>query len=601
MTPRILLAFALFANLAAQEPWHAREAVSSILFNDDALRDLNLRVTGLERTGVPFRQEYVGFAAGPIAPTYFYAPNGDFEQLAAGAIEHQGGFILQHGDHVIDLLRFQLRTAPDPFAFSLTDLQGRTWFHVQHVHSYLYPTLNELRLLNMDLVIAPQLAALLNRPDLIGMYLGTIDVVMAVDAPDGFQPGAPCTANFTGDVDVELTQLSGLSQLAREAGVRVALAPSARLRNAGTADVPWYRAILPDGNGGPSIIGQHPFLVLHFYRAVDGAFEMLGQSDVKHAFYSINSGCSCNGGQILYVGCADVYGAGTNASRFYLAPRDELDAFTGAWQSMGSHFDAVPVDDFRHHNSSGHDSFEHRLTVSEAKMQTPGARYFVEGWYLVKDDIDIYNSMGYREVIPSLSGSAWSFAYPALSHTPGPAIDAWIPRGLQSQLRSHTAIDSGEGRFHLAVTAHMLPNGRYRYEYALMNLDFDRQIRELSIPVPAAANVDNTGAGSLDGGAANNWPATVGGGSVAWTAPEGEGLDWGTMYQFRFDADFAPVDATATLLPREAGKADQFSAATKAPSAACATSAQVQSAISQWPAANTMQELAELINAECRP
>jgi len=602
MIMRFFLALTFAASLAAQDDaWHAREAVTGIQFNPNALRDLGLRVVDLERTGIPFRPNYLGFAAAPDAPTFFFAPGGDFERLTAASLEHQGGFALTFGDQKISLRRFQLNMAPAPYIFELADQEGRVWFYFEYAHSYLIPGLNELRLLNMDMTIAPALAEWIGRPDLVGMYLATADTVLAVDIPEDFQPEGSCTPNFNGDVDVELSGLRSLSQFAREAGGRVALAPSAELRNVGTADVPWYRAIFPDGGGNPAIVGQHPFLVIHFYRIADGTIEQVGRSDVKHAFFSINSGCPCAGGQILYLGCGDVYGSGTNASRFYLAPRDELTASTGNWESLGSHFDATPVDDQRDHGSAGHDDFEHRLTVMEPKLQTKDAQYFFEAWYVVKDDIDIFNSMGHRETVPSLIGSTWAFAYPTGTHTAGPAIDAWVPRGIVSQMRANNLANTGEGHLQLAVSVTELPGTGYRYEYALMNLDYDRQVRELRVPILNGVSVFNASDGSRDGLDGVGWTASIGADAVVWSAPAGQGLDWGTLHQFRFDAAAGPVDVTASMTPLEIGETGIVDLASKGPGIACITGPALINAASQWPAVYDLLDLTGFVNTQCRP
>jgi hypothetical protein len=41
--------------------------------------------------------------------------------------------------------------------------------------------------------------------------------------------------------------------------------------------------------------------------------------------------------------------------------------------------------------------------------------------------------------------------------------------------------------------------------------------------------------------------------SITWTAPAGNSLDWGTLYNFRMDANAAPVVSAATLTPLDAG------------------------------------------------
>jgi hypothetical protein len=151
----------------------------------------------------------------------------------------------------------------------------------------------------------------------------------ALIAPEGGGgAGGQACPETPGAVDVALTGIAVVSQLAREAGVRVALAPSAELENVGTASVEWYRAILPIPDGA---VGPHPYLSLALFRLdADGSIVQLGLGDVKHAYYAVNDGCPCAGGHVLYAGCTDVYGVTTNADRANLAPRDEVHAFTGS-------------------------------------------------------------------------------------------------------------------------------------------------------------------------------------------------------------------------------------------------------------------------------
>ena len=215
-------------------------------------------------------------------------------------------------------------------------------------------------------------------------------------------------------------------------------------------------------------------------------------ADLKHTFFATNTACPCPGGQILYAGCEDLYGISTNLDRTNLAPRDEIDALTLAWTSLGSHFDGLPVDDFRHHGGDAvHDAFEHRLVVMEPDLQTSGARYFYDGWYMAPNDTDLENSMGYREVAPAFAGSTWSFPAIDAGTANGSILDVFVdPRDVQPG-EATELVDTGAGRVHLAVVTTDLGGGVFHYEYALMNFDFERQIRSFSLPVDAGQTVSN--------------------------------------------------------------------------------------------------------------
>ena len=108
-----------------------------------------------------------------------------------------------------------------------------------------------------------------------------------------------------------------------------------------------------------------------------------------------------------------------------------------------------------------------------------------------------------------------------------------------------------------------LGGGMWHYEYAIQNLNSDRSGQSFSIPIPAGVNVTNIGFHDVDyhsgdgiGGInqdGTDWPGVVAGGSLTWattdfaTDPNANALRWGTLYNFRFDADAAPANGSATF------------------------------------------------------
>jgi hypothetical protein len=406
-----------------------------------------------------------------------------------------------------------------------------------------------------DVLIAPDLATLLGRPDLAGNYIGVFDAQISFASASSTSAmgaavagGAACVGDFSLPADLEMTILTGLSQAVREPGGRIAMAPSATLVNNGPGDVQWYRAIAPS-----SPVGPHPFLVLNFYRLSGGVLEQIGRADVKHAYFAVNDVCGCTPGHIFYAGCEDVYGINTNLDRFNLAPRGEVNALAASWASLGSHFDGTPVDNTRNHGGTDHDDFEHRLVVREPDLQTAGARYFYEGWYLGPNDPDLENSMGRREVDPTFGGSTWTFPPIGSTTVTGSILDVWVdPQNVQPG-QSTELLDTGEGRVQLAAVTSSQGGGNHHYEYALMNFDFERRVQSFSLPIGPGQSVSNTGFDDGDTNAANDWTASIAGGSVTWTAPAGNALDFGMLFNFRLDANAAPVQGTARITPFEAG------------------------------------------------
>ena len=559
---RLLVALAAGALFALGGPGPESRAgergtqagVTSLGFGPEILADLGVEIGDVTGAGAGLRDGAIGFALDAAGSSIALAGGDtDFEGFAAADLRHAGGFALRHGAARIDLSGFRLVAAAPPHVLELRDAHGSRWFWVGRPHVRLAP--DHLSLSYADLMLAPELAAWLGRPELDGQYVGVLDLELALvpAAPaaraqgDGLLGG--CAGDFTQPVDLVLVQTSGLTQAAREPGVRVAIAPGATVRNLGPGDVPWFRAIAPD-----SPLGAHPFLALHFYRLANGVLEQVGRADLKHTFFATNDACPCPGGQILYAGCDDFYGIGSNLDRTHLAPRSEIDARTLAWTSLGSHFDGVPVDDFRDHGGDAdHDAFEHRLVVREPDLQTAGARYFFDAWYMTANDTNLGNSMGHREVDPTLSGSIWSFPLVDAATANGSILDVFVdptsvPPGQATQL-----VDTGAGRVHLAVVTTNLGGGQHHYEYALMNFDVERQIKSFSLPVLPGQTISSTGFGDGNANPGDDWTASVAGGKVTWTAPAGNALDWGMLFNFRMNANAAPVPATATLTPLAAG------------------------------------------------
>ncbi len=559
----LVLGASFAAPAADPAPTPVRAGITALRFAPEILANLEIELTDVSATSTSEREGALAFAVMvPASRVTLDAVGNDFEGFAAADLHHAGGFVLQVGGTRVDLTGFRLTGSADPNTLELRDAGGRLWLFVDKPHALL--TAGELTLSDADLLIAPELAALLGRPDLAGSYLGVFDAQLSLDPSQSATTSAPgplggsCVGDFSQPVDLLMDDISGMTQVAREPGGRVAVAPGAVVRNLGPGDVQWFRSIAP-----ASPVGPHPYLALHFYRLSGGVLEQIGRGDLKHTFFATNTACDCPGGQILYAGCEDFYGVSTNVDRNNLAPRDEIDALTLAWSSFGSHFDGVPVDNFRHHaGDSAHDAFQHRLVVREPDLQTPGARYFYDGWYMAPNDTNLENSMGHREVDPAFGGSTWSFPTVDAGTANASILDVFVdPSNVQPGEASELH-DTGEGRVHLAVVSSALGGGVFHYEYALMNFDFERQIDSFSIPIGAGRSVSNTGFGDVNGNPLDDWTVSVSGGSVTWTAPASNALDWGTLYNFRLDVDAAPGESAATLTPLDPGSPEAFAVRT---------------------------------------
>ena len=213
----------------------------------------------------------------------------------------------------------------------------------------------------------------------------------------------------------------------------------------------------------------------------------------------------------------------------------------------------------------------------------PGATWLFESWYVVQDDVNIYNTMATRPFSSTYTQAtnAWS----ATNGSPfrlGPAIDRWVDPNASALLMTNRELVTDEGHAKVAVKVIDLGGGSYRYNYAVMNLDFSRAVKQgtppnlevlrnlgfnsFSMPV-LATSISGIAFEDGDGNAANNWTAQVAGGRVTWSAPVGNELNWGTLFSFSFVANARPFDAQTSLGVAEPGNPAQYGLSALVPDA----------------------------------
>ena len=364
------------------------------------------------------------------------------------------------------------------------------------------------------------------------------------------------------------------------------------------ADVPWYDKFSSapnNANFNYPYLGndQHPNLIWSLYRRdADGSITQIGRSGMKHAFLTTNQNppdpadtCqSDNGSHVLGRACQDTYGTGNNDNTTDLGPPRELIAGFGIWGRCGSVFDP----DCNGVENFPVGSFTNRMLVDEADMPAAagGISYLFESWYVVRDDINIYNTMANRGVVPSWGGSAWSIGNSGDAYALGPAIDRWLAAGTVSpaavnqelniarsviagSTRGETIYESGHSK--VAVKTTNLGDGTWRYDYAVMNFDYARAattgvesthtLRVLrnhgfkSFSVPHAPGVAISAVVYADGDVIRpDWVQTDDGSNFIWTAPSAAAsLDWGVMTRFSFVANAPPTSGQVTLSVTEPG------------------------------------------------
>lgn len=488
----------------------------------------------------------------------FLAPNGNFEGFLDGRLVLDAGLELSHGANTVEVDQLLVQPDPDdPLALHLLDDQGRLLFTARQVHVYTRPEAERLIMERMDVHIAPTLAKALGLPEWQGRFVGELALQARLFIPAGASTrvrGGACAdrPNWSTEgheLDVMLTDMGSVQDrgtVSVDGKTFEILTPSSSLANRddlSTADVPWFTKF--SGTFPPHGNDQHPYLVWNLYRIADGRLEQIGVSGLKHAFLTINFNCTINcgsggvsggNGHILWPGCRDVYGVGNNDAPGDLGPRGGVNPRTGVFVSRGSFFDQNA--DGNQDNSSSAPG-ENRMMVERGDLETPDAEYLFESWYVIRDDVDIFNSMGFRPVTPNNpSGDNWTYGLGPFEQ--GAAVDQWAEPGGTPESGAMNAQfqDSGIGRFKVLARVEALPDERWRYSYFVMNYDVERGIDGFA--VLADTPVDNAYFHDPDPDGVNDWPLATDDG-LRFNAPAGNPLGWGIGYSFGFDADQPPV------------------------------------------------------------
>jgi hypothetical protein len=245
-----------------------------------------------------------------------------------------------------------------------------------------------------------------------------------------------------------------------------------------------------------------------------------------------------------------------------------VNAFAGTWECTASHFAGGQPDCLRRHSEgSGHGPLDHRLIAQDADLNNTGATYFYEAYYVVRNDNLRDNNWGSRRCTMSWNGSMWNFSTPSSGNplVNGPALNRF------GELRTVVKAASGDGDVLLAVQTTDLGGGAFHNEYALLNMDSDRRIQSFSLPVAGVPNITNIGFHDSDSNPTNDWQVTLQGGTIVWQTdtyaqnPNANALEFGFMFNFRFDAGAPPTSLNATLGLFEPGAGSEIAVATIGP------------------------------------
>jgi hypothetical protein len=472
-----------------------------------------------------------------------------------------------------------------PFDLVVRDARtGLTFFNVQG-HEYDYnANAQSLSIHDGRLLISDQFAKVLGRPLDAGANVGRISIGAAmqpieisqlVDGNTTSVTLPPLRGTAGGETptlvpgpDVIVGEMPNMAQFGN-AGTQVGLAVATTSCNNGTEPLHWFA--LPQTD--------HPVIPQNFYRmsggdSNDARFEQIGQSSCKHAFLALENnacgfGCDtsgCTTGSNLCPGCSDPYSASLNAGPS-LGSRAWINPFTGSYPSNSNS-----------HSGHLHDGVSHRVIVEADDLNTTlnqGATYFAETQYVTPHEYswcqahpgecNMYNNASYRQF--SVSGGPTNFTFSAVGSTVRmrPAIVAWLDTGATlSQLEPDPGND---GIWFMGYKVTNPTKGVWHYEYALYNQNLDRAIQSFSVPLPPGVNISNIGfhappqhPGWANDGTLNNqgyssapWSVTQAADSIIWNTEtfaqnqNANAIRWGTLYNFRFDADQPPQNANATV------------------------------------------------------
>ncbi|MFO1010659.1 MAG: hypothetical protein U1F29_11410 [Planctomycetota bacterium] len=362
-----------------------------------------------------------------------------------------------------------------------------------------------------------------------------------------FTPPPPCGTN-TGP-DVIIGDVTDVLNVTAVGGID-AIALGTNACNIGTQVLAWVAS-----TPAHPVIRQN----VYKYKVVNGAgrMEQLGASWLKHAFAAVNGSlcCTCQGGGGgLGVGCSDPYGSGLNGSQSSAGPNWQVNAHTGV-------FPYPPA------NPAWSGAIARRCQMPVSELEATGggstARYFGECHYVTADDAaagNQDNNASWREM--TCSGTTeFTFAMSGVTTRSQPALRAWAQ--AESGVTLNDVHVPGDGLLVVGSKATNLGGGVWHYEFAVQNLNSDRNVGAFSVPVPSGANVTNIGFHDIayhdgDGNgsvnfAGTDWPATRTASALTWacdpqsTDANANALRWGTTYNFRFDADVAPNTGTLTL------------------------------------------------------
>jgi hypothetical protein len=620
----LIVAWIAGSSAAQVAPWKAQGGRVVLHFLEGALEQSGLELIELEETA-PSYDPFTELMEGPVV-SFRVVPESDLLALRSfdgpfqpygvlsGTVRATGGFYLYSPSTGlgVDFHEFEISTrdvrndgpggesdpdylylspSADPFGDDFAICYPKIIFLDDQGYGSGAPpggtgtgadhqTPEQLLIKAWDLVVTKSLADKLHRPDLLGRTLAAGKIQADVMEyfgpwahPEGqnmFTPetgqGSSQAGLFGSTLDVSLGILSSITQLGHVGTFpngRTGMSMATTSCNLGDVNVTWLAPMNEN----------HPGIGMALFRDLDGRFEQVGASWIKHGFFALsNSQCipcqNPSNGTFLGVGCSDTYGTSNNGDRMWLGPRSEWNAFTADWECLGSYFDGTPMDCVRSESGSGNGAVNHRLEAFDADLGNDGATYYYEANYFVRGDQNLVNNIGSRRCTMSWNGFSWQFSTPASGNPllSSPSVERW------GDQRTTAGLAPDDGNVVLAVDTEEISPGLWRYEYALYNWNLDRKVRSFAVPhkgAPLSLYFHD-----IDNNSANNWQVSFANNTLSWEFPDVDvaghktagALEFGSLYNFGFTSNIAPGLRNATLGIHEAGPGgDLLSVTTRGP------------------------------------
>ncbi|MBI1852962.1 MAG: hypothetical protein HYR85_21685 [Planctomycetes bacterium] len=566
------------ATVSTDGVWRTSGGKVTLLFDRDRLLDFGVEMQTLVKTAVsdelPRADATFAASGGSESGILFASRNGRFSALAGGSLPTDGEMLLvRSDDETFTLGDFDVHVTIDANGGgngTITDRRGtnREAFRFTSGMIQFDAAAGRFEWGGAELSLDANWAHEVGIPQAGGVVIGTILIeAPAVAAPNAspapqgppLGEGDPGNYGLAGP-DVIVGDLQNVQRYGTVGGI-TAFSVGTTSCNIGTFWLNWM-----------SNTNQHPVIGQNMYRLKNGRFEQIGMSWLKHGFFALSENlcfadCQSTNGSHLGVHCSDPYESSLNGDQSNLGPRYQVNAATGGYPYPPAN-PATPA------------TIGRRLQVHNTDLdpgQNAGALYFVEGQYVTPDDAaanNKNNNASYRRI--TVSGVAGSGNYninlAATTQRQKPGIQAWKDNDNAVTLVN---VDiPNDGRMTVGYRVVDNGNGTWTYEYAIYNMNSDRAAQSFSVPVGAGINITNIGFHDVDhhsgDGIGNvnydgtDWTASVANGAITWSTQteaqnaNGNALRWGTLYNFRYDADSAPQTGAATLTLFKAGSPGQM-------------------------------------------